>query len=123
MGFGRKSIAIHPNQSDLISNGAHFFISTGPPGLARRRRASGRIVNTYQLQDNWNTSVAGTHGKAGVNFTYQRSPNNFSSPQWIAAIHKLDTFGQDIPNRVQIASGDPNLDFREKDTFAYLATT
>ena len=36
-----------------------------------------RLVNTWQAQDNWNY-VFGKHSfKAGVNWTYQRSPNTF----------------------------------------------
>jgi hypothetical protein len=37
----------------------------------------GRIVNTWQLQDNWNFSQGRHNWKAGANFTYQRSPNSF----------------------------------------------
>src|SRR5207302_5310786 len=37
----------------------------------------GRIVNTYQLQDNWTNAIGKHTLKAGVNFTYQRSPNVF----------------------------------------------
>jgi len=80
----------------------------------------GRIVNTYQFQDNWNY-FRGRHSlKAGVNFTYQRSPNNFLpnlNGQFRFA--SWGAFGQNVPNRIRIASGNPNLDFREKDTFAY----
>lgn len=80
----------------------------------------GRIVNTYQLQDNW-TYFLGRHGlKAGVNFTYQRSPNIFL-PNFNASYRfsNWGAYGLDTPNRIQIAQGNPSLDFREKDTFAY----
>src|ERR1700730_258559 len=80
----------------------------------------GRIVNTYQGQDNWSYLVGRHSLKAGVNFTYQRSPNKFLpnlNGQW--RFSSWDTFGSDTPNRVRIASGDPVLDFREKDTFLY----
>jgi hypothetical protein len=79
-----------------------------------------RIVNTWQAQDNWNF-VMGKHTlKAGVNYTFQRSPNiflplidgSFRFGSW-------SSFAANTPNRVQIASGSPSLDFREHDTFLY----
>jgi hypothetical protein len=80
----------------------------------------GRIVNTYQFQDNW-TYYKGRHSlKAGVNFTYQRSPNAFLPN--VNGQYRFTDYGQmaaDIPNRIRIASGNPSLDFREKDTFLY----
>ena len=36
-----------------------------------------RIVNTYQAQDNFNYVMGKHQIKAGVNYTYQRSPNGF----------------------------------------------
>jgi hypothetical protein len=80
----------------------------------------GRIVNTYQVQDNWNY-FRGRHSlKAGVNFTYQRSPNKFL-PSVNGEFRFADWagYGANVPNRIRIASGDPTLDFREKDTFLY----
>jgi len=80
-----------------------------------------RLVNTWQLQDNWNY-VRGKHSfKAGVNWTYQRSPNTF-----LPVINgqfrfpSLSAFlTNDTPNRVQVAQGQSVLDFREYDTFLY----
>jgi carboxypeptidase family protein len=114
----------------------------------------GRIVNTYQLQDNWNFYQGKSQWKAGVNFTYQRSPNIFlpfinggySFSQFtnaggaftsaggcsIAAGEELAIAGQpsraaalsayacDIPKTINIALGNPSLDFREYDTFLYV---
>jgi hypothetical protein len=80
----------------------------------------GRIVNTYQAQDNFNW-VAGKHQiKAGVNYTYQRSPNAFLpniNGQFRFA--DWDAFFANTPNRVRIAQGPSSLDFREHDTFLY----
>jgi carboxypeptidase family protein len=87
-----------------------------------------RLVNTWQAQDNWNY-VLGKHAlKAGVNWSYQRSPNIFlpnlngqyryaNLGAFLSAPGTCATCG--VPNRVQIAQGNPNLDFREYDTFAY----
>ena len=79
-----------------------------------------RIVNTWQAQDNWNF-VMGKHTlKAGVNYTFQRSPNIFL-PIIDGAFRfgSWNSFANNTPNRVQIASGNPSLDFREHDTFLY----
>jgi Carboxypeptidase regulatory-like domain len=100
----------------------------------------GRIVNTWQAIDNWNY-VLGRHAlKAGVNFTYQRSPNiflpningTFRFPDWGDHDNPAGTgcpdpsnancihgFFSDQPNRVRIANGPSGLDFREYDTFLY----
>ncbi|HVS87130.1 MAG TPA: TonB-dependent receptor [Candidatus Acidoferrum sp.] len=96
-----------PTRSDLA-----FGPATNAP--------QGRIVNTYQLQDNW-SYFRGRHSlKAGVNLTDQRSPNAFlPNLNGEFRFTNWSTFARDIPNRVRIASGDPKLNFREKDTFAY----
>ncbi|HEY6251012.1 MAG TPA: carboxypeptidase regulatory-like domain-containing protein [Candidatus Angelobacter sp.] len=87
-----------------------------PPGLPQ-----GRIVDTWQLQDNWNFIVGKHTLKAGVNWTYQRSPSTFLPllngqfvfPDWT-------TFFNNTPSRAVIEEGPPLLDFREYDTFAYV---
>ncbi|HYX53384.1 MAG TPA: TonB-dependent receptor, partial [Candidatus Limnocylindrales bacterium] len=86
-----------------------------------------RIVNTWQAQDNWNF-VMGKHTfKAGVNYTFQRSPNGFLPT--VNGAYQFDGWGDTIgagasflsntPNRVQVAQGASTLDFREHDTFIY----
>jgi hypothetical protein len=80
----------------------------------------GRIVNTWQGQDNLNW-VKGKHTfKAGANYTYQRSPSTFL-PNLNGAFRFNDweSFAANTPNRVRIADGTPTLDFREHDTFLY----
>ena len=79
-----------------------------------------RIVNTWQGQDNWNYVLGKHQLKAGVNYTFQRSPNiflpnlngQFRFADW-------DAFFANTPNRVRIANGPSSLDFREHDTFLY----
>jgi hypothetical protein len=80
----------------------------------------GRIVNTWQAQDNLNWVIGKHTIKAGVNYTYQRSPNTFL-PNLNGAFRFLDweAFAANTPNRVRIAAGTPVLDFREHDTFLY----
>jgi len=80
----------------------------------------GRIVNTYQVQDNFNYQLNNHHLKAGANWTYQRSPNTF-----LPSINGKFTYANwgsylaDTPSTTSIANGDPRLDFREYDTFMY----
>lgn len=80
-----------------------------------------RIVNTWQGQDNWSYVLGKHQFKAGVNYTFQRSPNiflpningQFRFTDW-------DAFFANTPNRVRIANGPSSLDFREHDTFVYI---
>ena len=80
-----------------------------------------RLVNSWQAQDNWNYVLGKHNFKAGVNWTYQRSPNIFlptiNGQYRFASLSSFLT--TNTPNRVQIAQGNPVLDFREYDTFAY----
>ena len=120
--FGGNSLGTVPNQGNIgdalarISFNGTTNLGFGPGTT----EPQGRIVNTYQIQDNWNWFL-GRHGlKAGVNFTQQRSPNIFL-PDFNAAYRFTDwsAYGPDNPNRIQIAQGNPSLNFRENDTFAY----
>ena len=80
----------------------------------------GRIVNTWQAQDNFNWVIGKHTFKSGVNYTYQRSPNTFL-PNLNGAFRfaNWEAFAANTPNRVRIAAGSPTLDFREHDTFLY----
>ena len=79
-----------------------------------------RVVNTYQFQDNW-TFYKGRHSfKAGINFTYQRSPNEFlpnANGQY--SFTDYGQLGENTPFQIRIAAGQPSFEFREKDTFLY----
>jgi Carboxypeptidase regulatory-like domain len=80
-----------------------------------------RIVNTYQFQDNWTYYHGRNSFKAGVNFTYQKSPNTFlpnANGQYIFVDY--GALGENTPFQIRIASGDPNFQFQEKDTFLYV---
>ncbi len=107
--LGDALTTIFFNDPNLLSLG----VALGSP--------SGRVVNTYQIQDNW-THLAGRHSlKAGLNFTHLRSPNIGLTDY--NGFFRFDDFGAFVansPNRVQLASGNPYLDFRESDTFLYL---
>jgi hypothetical protein len=121
--FGGNSIGnTVPNQGNLGAAISQIIFRTagllsfGPATNAPQ----GRIVNTYQAQDNWSYFVGRHSLKAGVNYTEQRSPNIFL-PNFNGQFRFQDyfAFAQDIPNRIRIASGNPSLGFRERDTFLY----
>ncbi|HLW54898.1 MAG TPA: carboxypeptidase regulatory-like domain-containing protein [Candidatus Angelobacter sp.] len=127
--FGGNTIGnTVPNASQIDQ--ALAFVSFSDTALLNFGPATnapqGRIVNTWQVQDNWNY-VWGKHTlKAGVNWTYQRSPNIF-----LPDLNGSFRFGgasagasflnmmNDTPNRVILAAGQSQLDFREYDTFLY----
>jgi hypothetical protein len=83
---------------------------------------TGLIANTYQFHDNW-THIAGRHAwKLGVDVTQVRAPitmliNYNGSFQFT----DFAAFAANSPNRIRIASGNPNLDFRETDLYPYVA--
>jgi len=80
-----------------------------------------RIVNTWQAQDNWNYVLGKHQLKAGINWTYQRSPNIFlPNLNGQYRFTNFLQFVQNTPNRVTIANGPSSLDFREYDTFLYV---
>jgi hypothetical protein len=123
VGFGGNSIG-NTVPPDTGISGALANVATGSGNLGFGPATSapqGRIVNTYQFQDNW-TYTLGRHAiKAGANFTYQRSPNfflpnnngSFSYTNWVR-------FAANLPSSDSITAGSPSLDFREHDTFLYV---
>ena len=121
--FGGGLNAGEPIAGDLAQAFTNIAFQTGGflgMGPATNLPQS-RLVNTWQAQDNWNY-VLGKHSlKAGVNWTYQRSPNIFL-PDINGAYRftSLNSFlTTDVANRVIVANGQPELDFREYDTFLY----
>jgi len=149
--FGGNSLGTVPTATDLnqaVTNVSFLNNFNGVPFLGLGPATNipqSRIVNTWQFQDNWNY-VLGKHSfKAGVNWTYQRSPNTFLPD--INGQFRFNSFGDlsvplsvnpasvgcpsadpasctpgfvtNQPDRVRIANGPSTLDFREYDTFAY----
>lgn len=121
--FGGNSIGnTVPSDTDISS--ALAVVSAGSGNLSfgpADNLPQGRIVNSYQLQDNWNY-IRGRHAlKAGVNFTYQRSPNYFLP--FVNGGYNFQNFvamAENTASSINVTSGDPVLDFREKDTFLYV---
>jgi hypothetical protein len=106
--FAGTSQALTPPSSDLLGFGPSLDFPQG------------RIVNTYQLQDNW-SYVRGKHQfKAGANLTLQKSPNTFLPnlngeflyPDWGA-------FAANATLETAVTLGSPKLDFIEHDSFFY----
>ena len=80
----------------------------------------GRIVNTWQIQDNFTWQLGNHHLKAGVNWTYQRSPNVFlPNINGTFDFNNWSAYFQSQPYEINIADGNYKLDFREHDTFLY----
>lgn len=125
--FGGSSNNSDPAMGNILNGVTHVSIgSSGGQGFTSlgygpaTNIPQGRIVNTWQLQDNFSYQLNKHHLKAGINWTYQRSPNVF-----LPNINGSFTFGNwgsylsSTPSQVNIASGNYTLDFREYDTFLY----
>jgi hypothetical protein len=93
------------------------FLGFGP----RENLPQGRIMNIWQAQDNWSYALGKHLLKAGINFTYQRTPDVFL-PTINGAFRfaNFTSFANDVPNRIRAAQGPSSLDFREYDTFVYV---
>jgi hypothetical protein len=80
----------------------------------------GRIVNTYQIQDNW-SYIKGKHQfKAGANLTDQKSPNTFLP--FLNGGYQFSDWGSyaaNTPNFTNVTLGNTKLDFVEHDSFFY----
>jgi Carboxypeptidase regulatory-like domain len=80
----------------------------------------GRIVNTYQIQDNWNYLMGKHQLKAGANITIQKSPNTFLP--FVNGGYQFSDWGAyaaNTPNYTNVTVGNPKLDFIEHDSFFY----
>lgn len=120
--FGSNSIGNTVPPATNISSGL-TLVTTGSGNLSfgpASNLPQGRIVNSYQLQDNWNYVLGAHQLKAGVNFTYQRSPNFFLP--FVNGGYNYQNFAalaQNTASSINVTSGNPVLDFREKDSFLY----
>ena len=121
--FGGNTIGTVPNQQDVgnaLTNVAFedpSLLSFGPP----TNMPEGRVVNTYQLQDNLEYVLGKHQLKMGGNFTRQISPNVFL-PDYNGAYEYADwgAFAANTPTSVSIVDGTPRYGFREWDSFLYV---
>jgi hypothetical protein len=129
VGFGRLNVnfggnsvgnTLEPAQDSVLQALANVSIGGSVGFGPATNLPQGRLVNTWQAQDNWNY-VKGKHSfKAGVNWTYQRSPNTFlPNINGQFAYGSLTNYVNGVLTSVTIADGNPVLDFREYDTFIY----
>ncbi|HEY6308274.1 MAG TPA: TonB-dependent receptor [Candidatus Angelobacter sp.] len=126
--FGGGLNSLEPVSGNLANAFTNITFQGGGLGIGPATNLpQARLVNTWQAQDNWNY-VLGKHSlKAGVNWTYQRSPNTFLPD--INGAYRFTSLDQflfgtattpaDVANRIIVANGQPTLDFREYDTFLY----
>ncbi|HEY2359995.1 MAG TPA: TonB-dependent receptor [Candidatus Angelobacter sp.] len=119
--FGGNSIGnTDPTMANILQGLTNVTIGGGLGFGPATNLPQGRIVNTWQGQDNWNY-VRGKHAlKAGVNFTYQRSPNVFlPTVNGSFQFANYNAFFNNTPAAVSVAEGNTVSDFREYDTFIY----
>lgn len=119
--FGGNTIGTMPTQVDQALTRINFLtpatLSIGPA----TNLPQFRIVDTYQLQDNFNVVLGKHQLKAGVNYTYQLSPNGFlPAVNGSFTFSDWSAFSQNSPTTVNIAAGSPSFDLKEHDTFLYV---
>ena len=152
VGYGRNAVQFGGNTLGntvpLMANVSQALTSVaftnsallgyGPPG----NFPQGRIVNSYQLQDNFDFTMGKHQLKWGANITNQRSPNvflpnynggfsyagfapspNCPTTQPNCAQTPQNTVGSyalNSPSSVGLVVGNPEFGFREWDTFLYV---
>jgi hypothetical protein len=120
--FGGNTIGTEPTTGNLLTAVSDvIFQDPGALGFGvNAGLPQGRVVNTWQAQDNWNY-VLGKHTlKAGVNWTRQQSPNIFLP--FINGGYIFNTLDDYVNNRPLvdiITQGNPELGLKENDTFFY----
>jgi hypothetical protein len=120
--FGGNNIGnTIPSMTNLAGGLSSVTVASGYLGFGPANNLpQGRIVNTYQFQDNLSYMHGSHQFKFGTNLTYQRSPNvflpNFNGTYSFSTISR---FIANTPTSVSMTLGNPNLDFREHDSFFY----
>jgi hypothetical protein len=132
VGFGRLNVefggdnfgsTLEPIAGSILQAPANVSFNRSSTGLGfgpATNLPQQRIVNTWQAQDNYNYVLGRHQLKAGVNWTYQRSPNIFlPTVNGAYRFTNWQNFFANTPNLVNVANGPSSLDFREYDTFAF----
>jgi hypothetical protein len=121
--FGGNTIGnTVPVQGDLANALTQINFQTGGLGTfgVESGLPQGRIVNTYQLQDNFAFTIGRHQLKAGYNGTAQRSPNVFlPNFNGLYTFQDWGAFAANTPSFTSVALGNPNLGFKEYDHFLY----
>lgn len=121
--FGTNTIGTVPGQAAVgtaLTNVAFSnssLLGFGPP----TNMPQGRIVNSYQLQDNFSFTLKNHELKWGANITNQRSPNVFL-PNYNGAYTFTDwgAYAANTPSSVGVTQGNAEYGFKEWDTFFYV---
>jgi len=90
-------------------------------GLGRATNLpQGRIVNTYEYQNNANWQRGRHAFKFGAQYDKQRSPNTFlPNVNGSYLFDDIQSFLNNTPTQTSITAGNPQLPFSEKDVAAY----
>jgi Carboxypeptidase regulatory-like domain len=121
--FGGNTIGTVPPQTDIgeaitsIGFTDSSLSGYGPSNVFPQ----GRVVKTYQVQDNFDFTKGHHQLKVGVNFTAQHSPNVFL-PNYNGTYTFSDwgAYAANTPTSVSVTQGGPNFAFKEYDTFWYV---
>lgn len=121
--FGGNSIGNEPTTNNIFSALSDVIIQD-PTALGFGVNAGlpqGRVVNTWQAQDNWNYVVGRHTFKAGVNWTRQQSPSIFLPfVNGAYVFNSLSDLVNNNPLVDVIEQGNPELGLKEYDTFFYV---
>ena len=131
LGYSRNAVQFGGNTlgntTPLMSNLANALTSVGFTGsnLMGFGPASnfpeGRIVNSYQLQDNFSYTKGNHQLKWGANITNQRSPNVFlPAYNGVFVFNDWAYYAANLPSNTGLVVGNPEFGFKEWDTFLYV---
>ncbi|HTC95693.1 MAG TPA: carboxypeptidase regulatory-like domain-containing protein [Terriglobales bacterium] len=122
--FGGNSIGnpLEPGSKNVFDAFPNVSFSGGGVSIGPATNfPQGRMQNTWQAQDNWNYVLGRHQFKAGINYTYQKSP--IIVPVAVNGQFRFNSVSSFLlnnqPNRVEISRGNPESDFREHNTFLY----
>jgi len=145
--FGNSTLGTVPAQGAIASALTNVaFTSSDLLGFGpSTNMPQGRIVNSYQLQDNFEFTVGRHQLKWGANITNQRSPNVFlpnyngaylfsdwgsfaANGQFPTALDSSPNPNPNLPpivteagaSSLSVTAGNPKFGFREWDTFFYV---
>jgi len=121
--FGGNTLSSVPLMSNVANTMASIGFTTSTllgfgPGS---NFPEGRIVNSYQLQDNFSYTKGQHQLKWGANITNQRSPNVFlPGYNGVYAFSDWGAYAANTPSATTLDEGNPEYPFKEWDTFLYV---
>jgi hypothetical protein len=121
--FGGNTVGSVPLMNDVANTMTSIGFTTSTllgfgPGS---NFPEGRIVNSYQLQDNFSYTKGQHQLKWGANITNQRSPNVFlPGYNGTYAFSDWGAYAANTPSNTTLDEGSPEYPFKEWDTFLYV---